>query len=266
METERLNVSETITFTLISEVERQNYRQKLIDEIQKILDELDGMKIYGEKPNYDVLKDLDLLEELEAHRDWLKQRRSFIKWLKRLEEIKKEGMPDLKNKIIALYCDGGVILKNPSPIGGTWAFCAVNTFGERVIENSGVVPATPTRKITNNHSEQVAIIKALEAMPDGWSGTVYSDSQIALGRVFKNWSERNLPRNISMRSKAAVARLGEIRTILLQGHPTKADLACGIGKKRGLPVSEFNVWCDQACGAEAKKYLENLDITEGNAV
>lgn len=165
----------------------------------------------------------------------------------------------MKKKVVALYCDGGVILKNPSNIGGTWAFCGVNAVGERIIEQSGVVPANG-RDISNNHTEQIAITKALEAMPDGWSGIVHSDSMIALGRVFKGWREKNLPRNISDRSRIAVQRLGKIETVLLQGHPTKADLAAGIGKKRNLPVSIHNVWCDKACGLEGKKYLENLEI------
>ena len=134
-----------------------------------------------------------------------------------------------ETKIVALYADGGVILKNPSTIGGTWAFCAVDAEGNRVIERGGVAPATDGRLITNNHMEQIAITLALEAMPDGWEGTVYSDSMIALGRVFKGWRLKNLPSNVAKRSAAAVARLGKIETVLLQGHPTKADLKSGIG-------------------------------------
>jgi ribonuclease HI len=160
------------------------------------------------------------------------------------------------NQIVALYADGGCILKNPSTIGGTWAWCAVDEHGARVIERGGVTPATETREITNNHMEQIAITLALEAMPDGWSGKVYSDSQLALGRVFKGWRIRNLPSNVAKRSAAAVARLGRIEIALLQGHPTKADLARGIGARRGLPVSEHNVWADEECRRQAKAYLE----------
>lgn len=158
--------------------------------------------------------------------------------------------------IVALYCDGGVIQKNPSPIGGTWAWCGVDAGGSRVVECGGVVPVNGERLITNNHTEQMAIVKALEAMPDGWSGTVYSDSMIALGRVFKGWRTKNLPVNVSQRAAAAVARLGTIETVLLQGHPTKADLECGIGAKRGFPVSIHNVWCDQECARQAREYLQ----------
>lgn len=165
---------------------------------------------------------------------------------------------DSKNEVVALYADGGVILKNPSTIGGTWAWCAVDAQGNRVIERGGVVPAREGQPITNNHMEQIAICLALEAMPDGWSGTVYSDSMIALGRVFKGWKQTNLPANVAKRSAAAVARLGKIETVLLQGHPTKADIARGIGAKRNLPVSVHNVYCDKRCGEEAKRYLSGV--------
>jgi len=124
-----------------------------------------------------------------------------------------------------------------------------------VIERGGICPAKPGQFITNNHMEQIAITLALEAMPDGWSGTVYSDSMIALGRVFKGWRTKNLPANIIQRSAAAVARLGKIEAVLLQGHPTKVDLECGFGKKRGFPVSIHNVWCDQECGRQATEQL-----------
>lgn len=173
---------------------------------------------------------------------------------------KSEDSPADGGVIVALYADGGVIKKNPSPYGGTWAWCAVDGCGNRVIEKSGVVPATATRTVSNNHTEQIAITLALEAMPDGWSGTVHSDSQIALGRVFKGWREENLPANISIRSRRAVARLGRIQTVLLQGHPTRADLENGIGKKRGYPVSVHNVWCDKACGKAAEEYLKTLEV------
>src|SRR5262249_31386011 len=162
------------------------------------------------------------------------------------------------NQIVALYADGGVIQKNPSSIDGTWAWCAVDAEGNRVIEKGGVVEAPPGRPITNNHMEQIAITLALEAMPDGWSGTVYSDSMVALGRVFKGWRIKNLPPNVAKRSAAAVARLGQIKVVLLQGHPTQADLAAGIGAKRNLPVSEHNVWADNECGRQAKAYVSKV--------
>ena len=158
------------------------------------------------------------------------------------------------SEIVALYADGGLIVKNPSPYGGTWAYCGVDAEGNRVLARSGWIEAPAGRVITNNHTEQIALTLALEAMPDGWNGKVYSDSNIALGRVFRNYTTRNLPQNISDRSRAAVRRLGHITAILLQGHPTKKDLECGIGAKRKLPVSIHNVWCDKACTAAANDF------------
>lgn len=106
-----------------------------------------------------------------------------------------------EQNIVALYCDGGVIAKNPSPIGGTWAWCGVNAQGIRVIRQGGVVPAIPRRPVTNNHTEQIAITKALEAMPDGWSGIVHSDSYVALGRFSSAGAKRICPATLASAAK-----------------------------------------------------------------
>jgi ribonuclease HI len=153
-----------------------------------------------------------------------------------------------------IYTDGGVIKSNPSPYGGTWAWCGVDAEGNRVIERGGFVESTNTVQITNNHTEQMAIVRALEEMPDGWSGTLYSDSKVALGRVFRNERTKNLPECVIRRTKVAMARMGQIKTVLLQGHPTKDDLARGWGKKRGLPVSKHNVWCDEECNRQKELF------------
>src|ERR1043165_5334043 len=86
--------------------------------------------------------------------------------------------PDILKRVVALDADGGVVGKNPSDIGGTWAWCGVDAEGNRIVWRGGFVPVNG-RPITNNHTEQIAITLALEAMPDGWSGTVCSDSMIA---------------------------------------------------------------------------------------
>lgn len=162
------------------------------------------------------------------------------------------------SSVIEIYCDGGIINSNPSPIGGTWAFCGVNALNDRVVECGGVIQSSLAEPITNNTTEQIAIVTALEMLPDGWSGLICSDSQIALGRVFKGWQTNGLPDEIIRRTTHALARMGRIEHKLLQGHPTKADLACGIGKKRQLPVSIHNVWCDKRCQQEAYNYLTIL--------
>jgi ribonuclease HI len=165
--------------------------------------------------------------------------------------------------IISLYTDGGVIGRNPSDIGGTWAWCGVDETGTRVLEESGRVQAF--RPITNNHTEQIAIVKALEAMPEGWTGKLYTDSFVAMVRVFFNGKTRNLPINIIERTQAAVKRLGKVKPVLIAGHPNKSELANGIGRK-GLPVSEHNVWCDNACKEQAKEIHMPQQVTREMAV
>lgn len=159
-----------------------------------------------------------------------------------------------RDRVIAVYADGGCIQKNPSPYGVMWAWCGVNADDQRIVERGGVIPSTPTRQWTNNIAEQVALVLALEAMPDGWSGMVCSDSQIALGRLFKDWRTRNLPENVTRRGHVAIARLGVLEPVLLQGHPSAAELATGVGSKNGFPVSAHNVWADKKCQQVGRDY------------
>lgn len=162
--------------------------------------------------------------------------------------------------VVALYADGGVMKVNPSPYGGMCAWCGVDKDGVRIIERGCVVPALSGKTISNNVTEQMAIVLALEAMPDGWSGTIYSDSRIALGRVAGTFKgTKGLPPNLIERTRRAHKRMGALTFVLLQGHPTKADLARGTGKKRGLPVSLHNCWCDEECTRQGKAYMSQLE-------
>lgn len=154
-----------------------------------------------------------------------------------------------------LYADGGVISRNPSKIGGTWA-CRLLSNGQVVHEGSGVItPAEAgTPAITNNLTEMLALLEGLKQLPADWTGTIYSDSQVTLGRVFEGWKWSNIPPWMHRLFQAQRARLvnwSAISYALLDGHPTSAQLAAGVGK-RGHPVSEHNVWCDKACGEAAR--------------
>lgn len=160
----------------------------------------------------------------------------------------------------SVYTDGGVIGLNPSMIGGTWAFCYVDAGGKRRHDAAGIVrPADvglPT--ITNNLTELLAAVMALESLPEGWTGTMYTDSLITLYRVQGFQPNRRRPAKFNGipgflrdRLKIAVGRLGAFSLVLLGGHPTKADLARG-ARLGGLPVSAHNVWCDRACTAQAR--------------
>lgn len=158
----------------------------------------------------------------------------------------------------ALYCDGGVIGRNPSPQGGTWAFVWVI---DDLIIKSGYGVITPEQAgmetVSNNLTEMLALVRGLQCIPAIWSGTVLSDSQITLGRAFDNWKWKNIPPWLRAEFEAQRARLTrwpKIDHTLLQGHPTRAELAAGVGS-RGYPVSEWNVWCDRKCNEMAEKFL-----------
>lgn len=161
------------------------------------------------------------------------------------------------NKPIALYADGGVIGANPSPIGGTWAWCLVDARGQRVCEYSGTLLATPELPfVTNNVTELVALVNGLEALPHGWSGTVYSDSWVSLQRVFLAAKLKNVPGWLVDRLQALQSsrKLASMSYVLLDGHPTKAQLTAGVGK-RGAPVSVHNVWADTECQRRAREVV-----------
>lgn len=151
---------------------------------------------------------------------------------------------------LSLYADGGVVGPNPSAIGGTYAWCIVEN-DARVLGDAHFMSAAVARVqggVTNNQSEMMALLKGLEQMPNGWSGTVYSDSIVTLGRLFRGYKWSNLPMWLHQRYRAQVARLNwaSITHVHLDGHPTRAQLASGIGKN-GNPVSEHQMWCDQMC-------------------
>ena len=160
--------------------------------------------------------------------------------------------------IAAAYSDGGVIGRNPSPIGGTWAYVLVDASGEPITQASGVIPAEPGSTVSNNVAELVAALRALAALPGGWAGTFYSDSQVTIGRIFWGWAWRGLPLAWQERAHQIRARLGAVQPVLLQGHPTQVDLARGVGSKRGLPVSPHNVTCDRLCQEAGRAYLSKI--------
>jgi ribonuclease HI len=156
----------------------------------------------------------------------------------------------------AAYSDGGLIHHNPSPFGGAWAYCLVDRQGNRIQEQSGLVlvcerqcgrpPHWERARVTNNETECLALILALEALPRGWSGPVYSDSRNALRAVVYGQGGHYLPASWYQRAENARHYLGRLEAINLSGHPSRDDLARGT-TAGGRPVSRHNVWCDVAC-------------------
>lgn len=176
----------------------------------------------------------------------------------------------------AAYCDGGVISSNPSRIGGTYAAVFVSKSGEQISSVSGTV--TPAQAglpaITNNYTELLAAVVAMELLPANWTGTLYTDSNVTRLRIVNaKPSMAGIPTDLQERLAHAKSRIGGawspgqdrngatggMCVVLLKGHPTKADLAAGEGArgegKQSLPVSKWNVLCDKLCGEEAAKVI-----------
>ncbi len=193
-------------------------------------------------------------------------------------------------QVTEVYCDGGIIPdprvanKNPSNIGGTWSWCHVAEVQPNVksiidVKWGGVLTPHqsmhffPTlqyvnlESVENNIMELIAAIKCLQALPEGWSGKFYSDSQNAIGWLFgiegKLFSMKNLPERLVILAQEARYNVGDVEAILLQGHPSQKELALGVGKS-GRPVSKYNVLCDERCTMIAHSYLElwNLPVVK----
>ena len=160
-------------------------------------------------------------------------------------------------EVRAVYADGGTLGKNPCRHGGMWAYRHVGPDDALVAEDSGVIfPADvglPT--VTNTVAELWAVVRALEALPKGWRGDVFTDSQVTVYRIARpakaQW--RGVPDHLIQRAYTAIRRLGRLQARLLAGHPTAEDLARGHAQD-GRPVSPHNVACDDACNAHAALY------------
>lgn len=164
------------------------------------------------------------------------------------------------SKILSLFVDGGVIGSNPSMIGGTYAYRLIFEDGSNAGRGNVITPTEIGGPVTNNQTEMLAMLEGLKRLPDYWTGTIYSDSAVTLGRVFSGWKWKNIPTWMHQLYKEQRARLtcwSDIKYVQLDGHPTKAQLLSGIGK-RGNPVSEHNVWCDQACTEAGETFMAGI--------
>ena len=180
----------------------------------------------------------------------------------------KEYRKLLNNRnIFDVYTDGGVIKKNPSTIGGTWAYRFVEGFPFH--SNAGTLTKTEVLgdKVTNNQTEMIAVILALLDVPHDFAGTVYSDSMITIGRMSMGYKWKNIPQwmqDLHAQNKERLVNWDKIQWVNLKGHPTKKALSTGIDESGGRPVSIHNVWCDKECGRMADLVLENDDYLYSN--
>jgi ribonuclease HI len=158
--------------------------------------------------------------------------------------------------MLDIYTDGGVIGRNPSPIGGTWSFVVVRD-GRLFFEDSGIV--TPETvgldEVTNNMTELIAVMNAVEWSRQ-WPTTIYTDSLISLYRLSKKKSKfAGIPDPIRLRFLQVRSEHTKLFTpILVKGHPTKADLRRG-RTQSGVPVSLWNVRADRLCCQQAEQFV-----------
>lgn len=156
--------------------------------------------------------------------------------------------------IESVYTDGGIIGRNPSPIGGTWAAIFVKN-GELHAERSGVILPSDIGMDTveNNIAETIAVLVALEMLPDGWSGTLYGDNLNSIRRAeFPEKIKPIVPQFIKDRMIAARKRVSP-KFVLLGGHPNLAEVEAGV-RADGKPVSKWNVHADSVCCRRANDH------------
>lgn len=157
-----------------------------------------------------------------------------------------------------VYADGGVIGKNPSPIGGTW--CYIWTKEDKATDNhcDGSITAaemgTPT--VTNNQTELLAVVRAMENLPKNWKGTVWTDSRCTIARMRSPKSKmRGIPEWLEREVRLIQKRMPHARYEYISGHPTQNELAAGKSHD-GHPVSRWNATCDHINRATARKITE----------
>ena len=164
------------------------------------------------------------------------------------------------------------MLKNPSTHGGTWAYCLAGGEADTEVYGlaSGVVtPAMiglPT--VTNNFTELYAAVMGLTALPNAWSGKIYTDSRVTQLRLIgalpkqapvkmngiPDWLEKLLKAQVDYRGLS-------YQVVLLDGHPTRKHLSEGVSEV-GLPVHANNVLCDKLCGEQSARWLKGRNLEE----
>lgn len=158
--------------------------------------------------------------------------------------------------MLFIYVDGGVISRNPSPYGGTYAYRLVHEDGNVLSEGCEIILYPGC---TNNMSEYLAALYGMTKTPSNIPATLFSDSQITLGRIFHGWKTNGIFEQWKNKMNTEYNRLkGFLLHEIVDGHPTKLQLSIGIGK-RGNKCNINNVWCDKACQQKSKQFLEKLN-------
>lgn len=176
----------------------------------------------------------------------------IITWINSLPiQVESRTFWNAKPMKLNLYCDGGVIGKNPSTKGGTWAWCLVHD-SRIVLHDSGVITPADFGQgtISNNDAELYAALRALDNSTK--ASSLWTDSYVTLCRLTGGGNLNTLPKEIQDWVRA-IRKRNRIPIQLLSGHPTKKELLAGIGKGK-RPVSIWNVWCDRKCTEHARAF------------
>lgn len=147
-----------------------------------------------------------------------------------------------------VYCDGGLVGPNPSPLGGVWAYCWVDSNGVRIHQASGLVEPEDlgVESITNNDMELLAALRVLKSLPPDWRGFLCTDSSVTISRLGRGEANAVIPwMGEVLQRFRRVDRGYHLR--LLAGHATRKELNRGYRLKNKLPTSFHNQWCDEAC-------------------
>ena len=144
-------------------------------------------------------------------------------------------------KEVTVYTDGACS-GNPGP--GGWAAILRFRGAEKVLSGGEA-------ETTNNRMELTAVIRALEALKEPCSVTVYSDSRYVVDAMSKGWALRWQMKGWVRRGSEpalnpelwarllALAAQHEVRWVWVRGH---AD-------------NELNARCDALAVQESRKYL-----------
>lgn len=153
-----------------------------------------------------------------------------------------------------VFADGGVIGSNPSPVGGTWAYRLLQE-GQIRCEDCGFIPPK-YGPVSNNLSEIVAVVRGLETARHYRASqvSIASDSLVTLRRLsYPRAAWNGVPTPVREWALAVLREVEVVEAVLLDGHPTRAQLEAGVGKS-GRPVSVHNVECDRACNLVAAQF------------
>lgn len=147
--------------------------------------------------------------------------------------------------ITELYIASGLIGSNPSAIGATYANRLIHHSG-RGFDQSGVLPAWKIEfhgVVTNNQAEMYAMLEALRRLPEGFSGSIYSRSNVTLGRISKGWRWTNIPSWMHMVfivNRKRLMNWDQIKFILVDAK------------------HEHYKACEQLCAAAGDKYMTTI--------